>query len=406
MRRAAVLAALILSGVLAGCATVSTQPGPDASREPPAVVGSEAPAPAPSALPGPQAGDKRLPPVLLSDVPGWAGEDHAAALERVAQSCRQRPRPELGYACQHILAVSALPGPDARGLLESIFRAEPLGQPGLLTAYFSPRYDVRFSRSGEFTAPIRPRPDDLQVEPDSRPDPSRPGWKGEGRLLGGIWAPYDDRAAIEAREEQRPLGWMRPEDLFFLQIQGSGTLVLPDGRRKRAVFVATNGLPFRGIATPMRDQGLLPPDGTSGEAIRSWLAANRGSEADAIMRLNPRYVFFRMEEDDGTEPLGAAGFPLTAGRSIAVDPLFHQYGDLYWIDARAPALAGAFPTYSRLVAALDTGGAIRGPVRADLYMGRGDRAGAEAGRVKHQLSMWRLVPAPEFAGRGQGAPGP
>jgi membrane-bound lytic murein transglycosylase A len=340
------------------------------------------------------------PPITLDRVPGWETEDHAAALALVAATCRDRPRPALELACGQAQAAGPLTAPEARRLLETLFRAQPLGESGLLTAYFSPQYEVRFFRTGEFTAPVRPRPADLEQQPDARPDPARPGWKGEGRQIDGQWRPYDDRSLIEAREETQPLGWMRAEDLFFLQIQGSGTLVLPDGRRKRAVFVATNGLPFKGIATPMRDQGLLPADGTSGEAIRSWLAAHRGPEADAIMRLNPRYVFFRMEDDDGTEPVGAGNIPLTAGRTIAVDPLFHQYGDLYWLDGRAPALAGAFPRYSRLVAALDTGGAIRGPVRADLYMGRGDAPGAEAGRVTHGLALWRLVPAPDLVVTG------
>ena len=332
--------------------------------------------------------------LALADLPGWAGEDHGAALAAVARTCRAKPQPQLAEACGAVAAAGPLQGAAARAVLEQTFRAVPVGGTGLLTAYFSPEYEARFSRTAEFTAPVRPRPDDLVIDEAFTPDPARPGWKGEGRRVDGQLLPYPDRAAIEAVPEPRPLAWMRPEDLFFLQIQGSGTLVLPDGRRKRAVFAATNGLPFRGIATPMRDRGLLPADGTSGEAIRSWLAEHRGPEADEIMRLNPRYVFFRMQDDDGEEATGAANVPLLAGRAIAVDPEFHDYGALYWIDGQAPSLAGAFPRYSRLVAALDTGGAIRGQVRADLYIGRGAAAGREAGRVKHELKMWRLIPAP------------
>src|SRR5690606_772867 len=162
---------------------------------------------------------------------------------------------------------------------------------------------------------------------------------------------------------------MRPEDLFFLQIQGSGVLVLPDGRRKRAVVAATNGRPFLGIAKPMREQGLLADSNTSGEAIRRWLADHRGPEADRVMRLNPRYVYVRMQDDYDGEPAGAANVPLPAGRGIAVDPAGHSYGGAFWIDADAPVLNGAFPRYRRFVMALDTGGAIKGQVRADLYIG-------------------------------------
>jgi membrane-bound lytic murein transglycosylase A len=110
------------------------------------------------------------------------------------------------------------------------------------------------------------------------------------------------------------------------------------------------------------------------------------------MRLNPRYAFFRLAPDDGRPPQGAAGVPLPPGRAVAVDPAFHAYGELLWIDAEAPLLAGRFPTYRALVSALDTGGAIKGDVRADLYLGAGDAAGVEAGRVRHTLQMWRLVP--------------
>ncbi|MDO9336799.1 MAG: MltA domain-containing protein [Caulobacter sp.] len=357
-------------------------------REPP-----PRPAPTPE-RPTPQPPRPPLAGLSLSRLPGWEAEDHAAALAAVARSCRAKPLPQLAEACARVRAAGPLAGPEARALLEATFRAVPVGGEGLLTAYFSPQYEARFSRTGEFTAVVRPRPADLVQDPAFAPDPARPGWKGEARLQDGVLVPYPDRAAIEARDEAQPLAWMRPEDLFFLQIQGSGVLVLPDGRRKRAVFAATNGLPFKGIATPMRDQGLLAADNTSGDAIRNWLAAHRGPEADAVMRLNPRYVFFRMEDDNGEEATGAAGVPLAAGRAIAVDAIHHDYGALYWIDGQAPSLAGAFPRYSRLVTALDTGGAIRGQVRADLYIGSGDTAGREAGRVKHRLHMWRLIPAP------------
>jgi len=207
------------------------------------------------------------------------------------------------------------------------------------------------------------------------------------------------RAATEHRDYQIDLAasddaiaWMRPEDLFFMQIQGSGVLVFPDGSRKRAAYAGDNGKPFVGIARVMVRDGLLPQNGASGDAIRHWLSAHAGFEADQVMRKNPRYVFFRMGEDAGGEPLGAAGVPLPPGRAIAMDSTHHSFGVPYWIDAEAPSLAGAAPRYHRLAVALDTGGAIRGPIRADLYFGTGDAAGREAGRVKHVLRLARLVP--------------
>ena len=280
----------------------------------------------------------------------------------------------------------------ARAFLEANFRPEPVGDEGLLTAYFAPQYEARMSRSGEFTAPVRGLPADLVVLDLGAFEPAFVGKKITGHVEGPTFAPYPDRAEIEAVPTDRPLAWMRPEELFFLQIQGSGVLALPDGRKVRAVFAGTNGKPFVGIANAMRDKGLLPDNNTSGEAIRTWLADHRGPEADAIMQLNPRYVFFRTVPDDGKEPAGAAGVALTPGRAIAVDPSRHAYGGLYWLDAAAPKLAGAFPTYRRLAVALDTGGAIKGDVRADLYMGTGSAAGAEAGRVRHALRLYRLAP--------------
>ena len=287
----------------------------------------------------------------------------------------------------------------ARAFFEANFQPQSVGakeggDEGLLTAYFAPEYPARMSRNAEFSAPVRRLPDDLVVLDLGPFEPALIGKKVTGHVEGKTFVPYPDRAEIEAVATDKPLAWMRPEELFFLQIQGSGVLVLPDGRRVRAVFAGTNGKPFVGIASPMRDKGLLPDNNTSGDAIRSWLADHRGSEADAIMRLNPRYVFFKMAEDDGKEPVGSAGVSLPPGRAIAVDPSRHAYGALYWLDASAPALAGAFPVYRRLAVALDTGGAIKGEVRADLYMGTGQEAGAEAGRVRHMLRLYRLVPKP------------
>ncbi|MDB5458488.1 MAG: transglycosylase, partial [Caulobacteraceae bacterium] len=247
-----------------------------------------------------------------------------------------------------------------------------------------------------YTAAVRAKPADLPAA-------------DVGAGAGGPPAPYADREAIEQSPADRPLAWMKPEDLFFLQIQGSGVLAFPDGRQLRAVYAANNGMPFVGIAAPMRAQGLLADSNTSGEMIRAWLAQHRGADADAVMRLNPRYIFFTLQPYDGGEPSGAAGVALTPGRALAVDPARHGYGELYWINGEAPALSGAFPAYRRLAMALDTGSAIKGEVRADLYLGSGEDAGAEAGRVRHRLKLYRLVPmldAPALAAGPGRAPTP
>ena len=329
--------------------------GPPASPpEPPKVV----------SLPTPPLVDATSP----SRLPGWDKEDHLAALRGYQAGCGVISRPADKILCGAARSIAVDDEDIARRFFENNFTVQPWTDSGLLTAYFSPVYEARDEPDGEFRMPVRPAPGDLKP----------------GRT-------YATRAAIESRPPNGALAWMRAEDLFFLQIQGSGTLVYPDGRRMKAVFAAHNGQTFKGIANPMRDKGLLARGHTSGESIRAWLAAHRGDEAAAVMQINPRYVFFSLAPDDGAEPVGAAGVPLPAGHAIAVDPSEHAYGEVIWIDAAAPILNGAFPAYQRLVVALDTGGAIKGQVRADLYLGKGDAAGTEAGRVRHSLRMYHLV---------------
>ena len=380
--RPGIAGAVLIALSLAACATAPPsrpQPGsprPAPLRHAPRPTGERA-----AALPEPSAASV-LP---LSALKGWTAEDHAAALAAFRETCGVSRDPALAQVCRSARAIGPLDPDQSRRFFEAHFQAERLLGDGVLTAYFSPEYPARKKPSDEFSAPLRPRPAEL-----------KPVDTGGGGLL-----PYPDRATIEASPVERVLAWMRPEDLFFLQVQGSGVLTFEDGRRQKAVYAANNGWPFIGIANPMRDRGLLARDNTSAEAIRAWLADHRGPDAQAIMQLNPRYAFFSLAPDDGRQPVGSAGVPLPPGRSLAVDPAYHPMGELFWVDAGAPLLAGAFPTYRRLATALDTGGAIKGEVRADLYLGVGPAAGAEAGRVRHTLKLYRLVPRPPL---GDAAP--
>ena len=377
--------------MIAACST--TSPSPSA---PPPVVTPQEPAPV-SPEPVPYE-------TLLADspagLPGWSHEDHLAAFKAYAEGCRAARAAASVALCeraQRLNRMARLPtAQDARRFFEAEFKVvevrNPDSRPGLLTSYFAPEYPARRTQDGDFDMPVLARPADL-VKTGSGVMQRRPD---------GSTGPYADRAAIEAAaaagSPSAPvLAWMKAEDLFFLQIQGSGYLTFEDGGTARAAYAADNGRPFAGIARPMAAKGLLPENGTSGDAIRAWLAAHRGREARAITALNPRYIFFDLQPDDlgeegGGHPAGAAGIPLTPRRSIAVDPAHWTYGDLAWIEADAGNLNGARSGYQGLVVALDTGSAIRGAVRADYYMGRGEAAGAEAGTVRHPLRMWRLVP--------------
>ena len=308
--------------------------------------------------------------IPLTALPGWYAEDYAAALQAFVAGCAVSRDPAVAAVCRDARETGPLGQGGARIFLERNFRARRVGDDGVLTAYFVPEYEAREAPETPFTAAVRPRPSGLES-----------------------LRPLGDRAAIEAIPPEQALAWMKPEDLFFMQIQGSGVLDLPDGRRLKASVSVTNGQPFVPIAGVLRQRGYLAAKGVSGDSIRAWLADHRGPQADAVMDENPRYVFFALARDDGREPSGTAGTPLVAGRSIAIDPSFHVFGGAYWIDADSPALNGAPALYRRLVMALDTGGAIKGPVRADLYLGRGPQAGDEAGRVRHVLKLYALTPA-------------
>jgi membrane-bound lytic murein transglycosylase A len=350
------LVALLACFTLAACVTPRY---PVTAVPPPRPYG---PRPTRPVVPAPEA--RRL-----SDLPGWADEDHAAAFRAYQSGCRVTADTPASDPCREAGAVGPLSRDDARAFFERHFRARPVEGEGLLTGYFVPEYEAREDPVFPFIAAVRPKPSDL---------------------VAGV--PYADRATIEAADPIDALAWMRPEDLFFMQVQGSGVLDFPGGHRMKATFAGSNGQPFTPIAAPLRQRGALPPAGSSANAVRAWLAEHRGAEADEVMQLNRRYVFFSLGPDDGDDPAGAAGLPLTPGRAIAVDPSQHPLGGLYWIDADTPTLSGAVPAYRRLAMALDTGGAIKGAVRADLYVGRGDAAGAEAGHIRHTLRMYELIP--------------
>ncbi len=344
-------------------------PPPAAGTATPSYTAPSTPSPPNPGAPGPAPAFGALLRPLTS-LAGWAAEDHLAALKAFQAGCGVAHDPQWKAVCSRARAIAPTDDSTARNFFEANFSAEAPSPAGLLTAYFAPEYPAQDIPDEIFSAPVRPRPGD----PDAY----------SGR----------PRADIETDPAEGARAFMKPEDLFYLQIQGSGVLVFPDGRRLKAIYTGDNGLPFTAIARPMLQAGLLTADHLSGDAIRGWLADHRGGEADAVMDKDQRYIFFDLVPDDGRDPAGAAGTPLPAGRAIAVDPAYHRYGVLYWIDADAPTLNGAVPAYRRLALALDTGAAIRGERRADLYIGRGDAAGHEAGRVRHVLSLVRLIPVP------------
>ena len=268
------------------------------------------------------------------------------------------------------------------------------------TGYFEPEIEARTRPVGRFTEPVPGVPNDLV-----RDGPRRT----LQRLPHGRTRPYPARAEIDIARLPA-LAYARPEDLFFLQIQGSGRLVFPDGRVIRAAFAAHNAQEFRGIANWLYRRGEISRSEMGMKGIKAWMAAASAPELRAAMNANPRYVFFEAEpiDDPARGPKGAMGVPLTPWGSLAVDTRLHALGIPVWVETAFPdpdaETTDPLP-FSGLMVAQDTGGAIQGPVRGDIYFGTGAAAGAQASRVNTPGRMWVLLPRHLALGIMQGSAG-
>lgn len=338
--------------------------------------------------------------VAFADLPGWRSDDPRELRAALAQHCRrwERRSDELALAmvtlCAELRQVRA---EDFRDFVRTYFRPWRIEVPevdepaGLLTGYYEPTYPGSRVAGEGYDVPLLGRPADLVTVDLALFDET---WQGEriaGRVDGGRLLPYYDRQAIRRGALEgvtEPLFWLRnPVDLFFLQIQGSGRIALPDGGIAYVGYAAQNGHAYRAIGRDLIERGAIRRRDISMQAIRDWLEAHPDT-ADEVMDLNPSYVFFQERHDiDGA--VGAAGLQLTPGRSIAVDRRFWPLGLPFWL--AAPGQDGDLPI-ERLVLAEDTGGAIRGPVRADLFLGPGEEAARVAGRMNRPLRLWLLLP--------------
>lgn len=282
------------------------------------------------------------------------------------------------------------PGGPAAGQPE---RLTPLGR---FTGYFEPFYEASRERTALYSAPVYARPDDLITVDLGLFRPELAGQRVAGRLRDGALDPYPDHAAINAGAivgRARILAWMRPTDLFFLQIQGSGRLLLPDGEL-RIGYDGANGRPYTAIGRTLIGMGALTRETVTMASIRAWLDKAKDAEARAVRETNQSFVFFRIldalpEKDLG--PLGAEGIQLTPGRSIAVDPLYVAYGTPVWISIDGKPEKGKDPV-RRLLIAQDAGGAIKGPVRGDIFVGSGPLAGEVAGGFNETGEIYVLLP--------------
>lgn len=328
-------------------------------------------------------------PLRVAELPGWGEDALAEAIPAYLAGCA-RPTPvQTAALCAEAAALPPGDNAAARGFFERNFTPRLAGE-GLMTGYYEPELRGAATPSPAFPVPLHRRPADL-VEVDLGAfAPDLAGRRTAGRVEGGRLRPYPDRAAIEAGDGPALLYVADPVERFFLQIQGSGRVVLPDGTVRRVGYDGQNGRPYVPIGRLLADEGEIPRAEVSMQSIRAWLAAAGAARAGAMMDRNPSYVFFReipARPDQG--PTGAQGVPLTPLRSIAVDRGEIPLGSPVWIEVTHP-LTGQ--PMRRLVLAQDTGGAIRGAARADLFWGWGESAARAAGPMQSRARLLVLQP--------------
>ena len=353
-------------------------------------------------------------PVAWTDIAGWSEDDHLQAYGAFRASCRPIAAQSKPAADQKALGISLrdpcriartlelTDGARAKAFFEENFlplRISRLGEPeGFVTGYYEPIIDGSRTQNEVYNVPVYRRPSNLFVRGFTQEATSLPN-KGEVfRKIGRRkLVPYYDRAQIEdGAIEGRGLEicWLRNQtDLLFTQIQGSARVLMDDGSTVRINYEAHNGYPYTPVGRILIERNIIPKEQMSMQRIREWMEQNPEG-ANELRRQNKSYVFFReVQLSDKDEAVGAQGVPLTPGRSIAVDKSLHVYGTPFFIEGELPIESERSKTpFRRLMIAQDTGSAIVGPARADLYLGAGDEAGKVAGRLKQSIRFVILVP--------------
>ncbi len=397
--RHALPAALFLFALLAGCAGTPPQP----SQIPACQTATPCPA-CPVCPAAPDTAESAAPPaspLQLSSwtaLSGWQDDNPAAAWPALRKSCSVLARkPGWQSVCEMSARLGETPSPaGARQFFEAHFEPWQLVNPdgsreGLITGYYEPLIAASRTRSERYAWPVHGVPSDMLTVELGDLYPSLKSMRLRGRIVGNRIVPYWSRSELEQRGGALPadiLFWAAdPIDLFFLQVQGSGQLRLPDGSRARIGYADQNGHPYQSIGRWLVSQGELPLEQASMEGIRLW-AQKHPARLHELLNANPSYVFFRELSAEGG-PTGALGIPITAERSLAVDPASIPLGAPVFLSTTYPRSERPL---NRLMLAQDTGGAIKGRVRADFFWGFGAEAGTQAGRMRQQGRLWVLLP--------------
>lgn len=340
------------------------------------------------------------PAVTWADVPGWSQSALASAWPALLQSCQKLPARDAQWRaiCDDAALFQNPNEAVVRAFFETRFTPRvQIGNDGatdgLITGYYEPLLNGSRTPSPRYRYPIYRVPDDLVTIDLGELYPELRNQRLRGRLQGRRVVPYLERAQID--RERSPLAgnemlWVDdPVALFFLHIQGSGRVRLPNGDVVYVGYADQNGHPYRAIGRTLIERTGMKPEEVDAPAIRAWLAAHP-QEVQAMLNSNPSYVFFAPRDASLAGPLGALGVPLLPERAIAVDPAHIPLGLPVWLDTTLP---GSEAPYRQLVFAQDTGGAIRGPVRADVFFGYGAEAEARAGRMRQPGRLYVLAPA-------------
>ena len=400
------LLAIIALLALAGCAPLPVQPETRAERclEPAACPVC----PVCPVIEPPKAVERPLQEAEWSDLPAWNENDPGLAFAAFVASCHSLERQaQWKPVCSSARTLDDKNTSALRTWFEAQFRPWALVNPdgsrsGLITGYYEPILKGSRSESRGYTYPVFGPPDDLIIVELADLYPELKHLRLRGRIEGHKLVPYYSRAEWapqQSKRSQEALLWVDdPIDLFFMQIQGSGQVQLTDGRRVRLNYADQNGHPYRSIGRWLIERGELKAEQASMQGIKTWAKANPSRLAE-LLNANPSLVFFREMPVEGSGPQGAIGLALTPERSLAVDPRHVPLGAPIWL---ATTLPNSGQALTRLMLGQDTGGAIRGVVRADFYWGSGVEAGNKAGKMRQQGRMWVLMPrsyeAPDATG--------
>ena len=368
-------------------------------------------------------------PVAWADISGWREDDQLSAYRAFRLSCTpitaQRTPPTEAKAlgnslrdpCRVAKAIDLSDAAKARTFFEAHFlplRISRLGEDeGFVTGYYEPIIDGSRTQTDVYTVPVYRRPSNLFVRGFKQDAASLPNKGQVFRKIGRRkLVPYYDRAEIEdgaIADRGLEICWLKNQtDLLFTQIQGSARVRLENGSTIRINYDAHNGYPYTPVGRILIDRGIIPKDQMSMLRIREWMEQNPDG-AKELRRQNRSYVFFReVRLSDKDEAVGAQGVPLTPGRSIAVDKALHVYGTPFFIEGELPLESEQSKTsFRHLMVAQDTGSAITGPARADIYFGAGADAGRVSGRLRHNVRFVILVPKsldPALRGRKMPVP--